>query len=235
MSLTAFKKDEQNMLSNATETNLIKLLKEYAFFDDHSKEIVENYAQPHRRYHTLEHVKLMLDLRDKGIQSHTRTKVPMSLGDQNLIQAIVLHDFVYDKTPQPLGINEYYSAKWAERIGADVEVIGAIMATSFYLCDQRNLSVVAQELCDLDLANLALEYEDYCYWADLAIEEAKIIYFQGNDPGTALFWGQASFCNEMLERDAIYYRHPEWEDKARLNLEQKLDELEELLKNDNPG
>jgi predicted metal-dependent HD superfamily phosphohydrolase len=233
MSLTEVRKE--HMLNNSEEKKLIKFLREYAFFDDHADAIIYKYNEPHRKYHTLEHIKMMLDLRDMEIQSYTKTKMPSSLGDQNLIQAIVLHDFVYDKAPQPLGINEYYSAKWSEKIGASDEVIQAIMATSFYLCDQRYLSIVAQEICDLDLSNLALEYTDYCYWANLAIEEAKIIYFEGNDPGTMLLWGQANFCNEMLERNAIYYRHPEWEDKARLNLEQKLNELEELLKNDNPG
>jgi len=214
------------MLTDQNRKALYAFINEYEFLKIWKEEIVTRYSEPHRKYHTLEHIKLMLDARDKSVQSYTATSIQMSLGDCNLIQAIVLHDIVYSPFPQPLGINEYYSAQWAEHHGADKEVLEAIIATSCYLCDQRHLSIVAMELCDLDLANLALSYEEYSYWASLALEEAAIIY--GVDHVT-LLRGQAGFCNAMLERAQIYYRHSEWEDRARWNLEQKISELESLL------
>lgn len=214
------------MFTEQDHKELRSFINEYESLKIWRDEIFECYSEPHRKYHTLEHVKFMLDARDKGVQSYTPTPVQMSLGDQNLIQAIVLHDIVYSTFPQPLGINEYYSAQWASNRGMDKEVLEAIIATSFYLCDQRCLSVVAMELCDLDLSNLALPYEDYNYWAGLAMEEAATIY--GLDR-PALLRGQACFCNSMLERTQIYYRHPEWEEPARWNLEQKIAELEILL------
>jgi predicted metal-dependent HD superfamily phosphohydrolase len=95
------------------------------------------------------------------------------------------------------------------------------------MVDQRILSPLAMELCDLDLANLALDYEDYVYWSTLAIEEATTIYFKGKAPSSVLFDGQINFCEMMLNRKRLYYRHSEWEDKARQNLQTRIVELED--------
>ena len=78
------------------------------------------------------------------------------------------------------------------------------------------------ELCDLDLANLALPYYEYSYWSDLAIEEATEIY--KTDKKT-LLRAQVDFCRRMLKRKRLYYKRYEWEAPARENLMQKLIEL----------
>jgi hypothetical protein len=83
------------------------------------------------------------------------------------------------------------------------------------------------ELCDRDLANIILPWEEYNCWCELALAEAKILYPSLNRK--ELLRGQASFCSSMLERERIYYRHPEWEDLARCRLEDKIEDLETLI------
>jgi len=215
------------MISDTDKKSLMTFLNELSCFSSQLEVIDRSYSQPHRRYHTLEHVKFMLDMRDKSFQSFSPTPVPMTHGDVNLIQAIVYHDIYYDSAPQSLGVNEYYSAVFAQKQGCWAEVAHAIMATGYYMVDQRVLSTLAMELCDLDLANLALDYADYVYWSTLAIEEAMLIYFGGKAPSAVLFDGQINFCEMMLRRKKLYYRHSEWEDKARKNLHARIIELEE--------
>lgn len=215
------------MISASEKTQLLKMLSEYTFFSAHLDWIEQKYSEAHRRYHTLEHVKCMLDLRDRAFQSQTQTVVPMNLGDSNLVKAIVYHDIVYADVPQAVGVNEFHSATVAAAQGCDLEVAQAIVGTGMYMLDQRFLSPLAQELCDLDLANLALDYDQYVYWSTLALEEALQIYFGGRAPGAVLYAGQINFCEMMLNREQIYYRHTDWEDLARANLEQRIDELQE--------
>jgi predicted metal-dependent HD superfamily phosphohydrolase len=183
--------------------------------------VYNHYAEPHRYYHTLEHLECML--------KHANKPTP-----RNLVIAIALHDLCYCPTPTAPGVNEYYSLEHVDNVPSlpvDVvmEIKEAILATAFYAQTQHFLSSLAQELCDLDLCNLALPWKEYCYWSDLAIEEAKNIYKETITDPTGFKYGQVVFLAKMLKRDQLYYTHSEWEDPARNNMERRKNLLTEEL------
>lgn len=175
------------------------------------------YEARHRYYHTLEHVECML----------LHAKEP----SYELAVAVLFHDVVYHAQPKSPGVNEYQSARLLNsyRLLNTRSMEEAIMATAFYMVDQPFLDPLAKQICDLDLCNLALPYVDYCYWSDLAIEEAKIIYKDFVKDPMGFKYGQFAFLSKMLQREKLYYIRTEWEAPARENMERRKTELEKEL------
>jgi predicted metal-dependent HD superfamily phosphohydrolase len=155
--------------------------------------------------------------------------------DPELALSIALHDVFYNSVPEPPGINEYQSARFARIKITEYDsrpIEEAIIATAFYDKNQTFLSPLAQEICDLDLCNLALDYDSYCYWSELALEEAKIIFRDFVKDPLGFKYGQIIFCSKMLQREKLYYIHSEWEQPARENMTRRIAELQEGLEND---
>jgi predicted metal-dependent HD superfamily phosphohydrolase len=204
--------------STVTEVYVEGALYPRVFNRDIMDMVLKAYQQDHRKYHTLEHLECML--------RHAQEP------EDPLLIAIALHDLVYFPYPVPPGKNELYSLLgvpiWSKTIPA-FEIKDAILATAFYFETQNFLSPLAQELCDLDLCNLALPWEDYCYWSNLAIEEAQIVYKDFVSHPLGFKYGQYSFLSKILQRDKLYYHHTEWEDQARTNMEKRKKLLQKEL------
>src|SRR5688500_16407624 len=122
------------------------------------------YAEPHRRYHTVEHLTEALatfeELRDLA-------------SDPGAVElALWYHDAVYDPAA-PAGENEARSAALAAAEGCDDEVVRLILLTAGHSVgvDDANGAVMA----DVDLAILGAPPERYArYAADVRAEYAHV-------------------------------------------------------------
>jgi predicted metal-dependent HD superfamily phosphohydrolase len=175
-----------------------------AAFDD----LVARYAEPHRRYHTLDHVRDVLDsLVDAG---------------PALLFAAWFHDAVYDPRASD---NEEQSAELMRRVLAangvapDVleETARLILLTKTHtaeLCDWDGY-----ELLDADLAILGASEAEYDAYAAAIRAEYDWV------PEEAYRAGRATVLRRFLERRRIYRRTWEREEAARRNLVREIASL----------
>lgn len=150
-----------------------------------SPEIIRAYSEPHRHYHTLDHLVFMIT---KAIEWK------WELTDE-LIYAILYHDFVYDtsaKDNEEKSAEEFnhiyescifplrqdidkecgYAEEFLEQAGEKIpwhekDVVYAILSTK----DHKPLNKLARQLIDLDLAILAekfslLDFDDHEVFAN---------------------------------------------------------------------
>lgn len=172
------------------------------------EKILSGYSEPHRRYHTLEHVAAMLGRADA-----------LGVATNELEMAIWFHDIVYD--PRAV-TNEQKSAEFFEReMGAFLEETYLERVVALILATQHGgtlpESEVAEVLCDLDLEILSAKPDQYCQYRDAIREEYRHV------PAVDYAKGRAGFLREML-RHRIY-RTPYFEKRegdARRNLEQEI-------------
>jgi len=163
------------------------------------------YAQRHRHYHRIEHIKSMLDKADE-----TKWYTP-ELGFN-----ILFHD-IYYKLGSPPGNNEQVSQLMAQQFYA-AHCVGScqlyIHATANFMITQLELSDEAQKLCDLDLSSMAMpSFTLFCHQQDLIGKE--------NRRGPA---GTAAFLKSWQESrpEGFYYTafaRKTWEPKAKENVE----------------
>lgn len=202
-------------------------------------QLKKSYSEPHRRYHTLEHLKNMLrwvpSLKDrKGFVDYETTI---------LVNAILFHDLVYLPQPVAPGYNESLSAVeytiqeywlktpfvegqlYPRTAGTLFEayVIEAINASAHHTLFQKHLRPTSEWFLDLDLQSFGQGYDEFELDSDRNLEELALIYEKAT--ATELRHGQAAFYEKLLARPKIYYRMTEWEDTARTNIRQRLDSL----------
>ena len=197
--------------------------------------VLRCYSEPHRKYHSLEHIEGMLAAATTGFP-----------GIEGVLEAVLFHDIVKVNYRAPQGMEEALSI--AEYVSYSMNNIGfhkspfatgpdgnfraldrermvieAINSTAYHLFDQKNLALTSELLLDLDLFSLASPYEDYAKINQSIKEE----YLQFCDE-SEWFRGRAVFIQKMLQREKIYYLHREWEDNARQNLQRELEALPPL-------
>lgn len=176
------------------------------------------YAEPHRHYHTLDHIRALLALR----AAHAAAFAEPDVADL----AILLHDIVYDPMRQD---NEAASAAWARahlaQLGfsaATVETVSYFIELSRHDADGAAGIDPSSDLAlflDLDLSVLAAEPPVYREYA-LAIRREYAVY-----PDVLYRPGRARVLDRFLERSAIYQSErlrADWEQRARLNIETEL-------------
>ena len=120
------------------------------------QELIAAYSEPHRHYHTLQHLGECLDLLSTCLEL---TEAPDEIG-----LALWFHDAVYD--PQRHD-NEERSAAWAARglsflgIKADklARIVDLILVTAGH---QAPVTADQQLMIDLDLAILGAMPERFC-------------------------------------------------------------------------
>lgn len=182
------------------------------------KELIQKfYSQPHRYYHSLDHINQMLNA----------TPNPSS----DLLKAILFHDLQHVKHPAPPGWSEAqsivaYTAMCITGITdhedpsednlPNDEIIAAIQATAFHLEDQQFLSPLAQELLDLDLSHLAADDLAFRKSQNNILKELYEIY--GEENKILIHKGRAEFLRKLLNRNQIFYIMTELEQKARTNI-----------------
>ena len=173
------------------------------------------YSQPHRYYHTLQHLQECLSLLTQ--LQHVATQ------PEQIALALYFHDAVYDVHASD---NEVQSAAWATRllheIGADSVLIARIetliMATQHHAPSLAS-DTDSQLLVDIDLAILGREPTRFAEYEQQIRQE----YYWVN---TEQFkQGRGQVLRSFLERPTIYhtdYFRQHFEPQARENIQQLL-------------
>lgn len=173
-------------------------------------DLTKRYTEPHRHYHTIEHVADMLAM-----------GAPLGLSDEQLL-AIWFHDAIYDPLRRD---NEEQSAQLAVAMlraeGWAPERI-ATVATIVRDTERHAPSIDASRLViDLDLASLAIE------WPAFEANRVKIRNEYRAVPEQDYRAGVRSFAESFLARPRIYWTDwgQENEARARDNLGRLLDQF----------
>ena len=179
----------------------------------HFDRLVSAYSEPHRSYHTLEHLAEMFKVAGRLLKpEHDR--------NANLL-AIWYHDVVYDPTRHD---NEERSAAYAkhdmQQFGCEpplMEHVGQlIMATQHNATDHVSGSDV---VCDADLAILGASEQRYDRYAEAIRREYQHV------PDELYRTGRAQILQQFLGRETIYKTNmmrEVGEQAARSNIEREL-------------
>lgn len=182
-------------------------------------ELLARWAEPHRRYHTLDHLQAVLAAVDQ-LADAARDTVSVRY-------AAWFHDAVYQGEP---GADEENSAQLAELLlpscglSADrvAEVARLVRVTAEH--DPAPGDADAEVLCDADLSVLAADPDSYAAYTRAVRAE----YAHVSDADFAR--GRAAVLHGLLETPRIY-RTPRarerWEERARANLTRELAQLAE--------
>ncbi|MER6949872.1 metal-dependent phosphohydrolase [Nonomuraea sp. NPDC000554] len=179
-------------------------------------ELVARWAEPHRRYHTLDHLAAVL----AAIDSLAETA-----GDPVAVRlAAWFHDAVYDGRP---GWDEERSAQLAQatlpRCGVGPERVAEVARLVRLTAAHDTLApgdANGAVLCDADLAILAdADYETY---------RTRIRQEYRHVPDDLFSLGRADVLRRLLSTPRLY-RTPQaytlWETRARANMETELTAL----------
>ncbi|MBC6462400.1 HD domain-containing protein [Actinomadura sp. HBU206391] len=177
-------------------------------------DLTARYAEPHRRYHTREHLTDVLDVVDE-LADHADDPDAVRL-------AAWFHDAVYD--PQR-GDNEERSAWLAERMLTDTdlgpetiaEVARLVRLTATHAPAESDRN--GQVLCDADLAILAADPERYAAYAAAVREEYDFV------PDEPFNRGRADVLRQLLELPRLFSTptaRDRFEATARHNVETEL-------------
>ena len=176
------------------------------------EETVRAYGQPHRHYHTLDHVATLLALLEcHGADAADR---------ETLALAILFHDVVYDPARPD---NEEASAAWAEArlAGLGFPETQRVKVARYILATRHDRAVEAAGeadlalLLDLDLSILAAPSRDYRAYAEAVRHEYAFV------PDEFYRRGRRRVLEGFLQRERIYLTerlHADWERPARTNL-----------------
>lgn len=175
--------------------------------------LITRYAEPHRAYHNIDHIRDCLRWVDQVRQEVDR------VGETEL--AIWFHDAIYEPRRSD---NEEQSAQWAERsldaagAAADrVEHIGQLIRLTTH--KSPRLFGDAAILCDIDLAILGAETSQFdAYDAAIRVEYGWV-------PEDTFRRGRGEILSGFLARPRIYHSrffYDLLEEPARANLQRTL-------------
>lgn len=181
------------------------------------EELAGCYAEPHRRYHTLQHLKSVLDLVDELAEE---------ADDPDVVRlAAWFHDAVYDPRRDD---NEERSAVLAERMLADTsleperarKVAALVRMTKTHDPGDRDGRV----LCDADLAVLGADPETYAAYTRAVREEYSFV------PDEYFTAGRAAVLEQLLALPSLFHTpagRDRFGENARANLRAELTSLKE--------
>ena len=145
------------------------------------------YAEPHRRYHTVEHLDEVLAA--VGELADLADDLPA------VEQAALFHDAVYDPRAAP-GVNEAASAELARAAGCDDEVVRLVLLTAGHEVGSGDCNGAV--LVDADLWILGASPERYDrYVRDVRAEHAHV----GDEAWRA---GRSAVLRRFLDRPRLY-------------------------------
>jgi predicted metal-dependent HD superfamily phosphohydrolase len=185
---------------------------------DGARDLQRRYAEPHRRYHTLEHVRCVL--RDVRLLA-----AELGLGGQDTALAMAAacaHDVVYDARP---GDDERASASWAQQhlraaqvpASAVDRVAALVLATAGHAAAPGDHA--AEVLLDADLAILGSAGPAYGRYVRAVREEYRQV------PDDLWRAGRAQVLQSLQDRAQLYATGParaRWEAAAQANLAREL-------------
>ncbi|MFF7847123.1 hypothetical protein ACFZDF_05990 [Streptomyces sp. NPDC007910] len=186
----------------------------------YGRNLLARWAEPQRRYHTVDHLRAVLDrvdeLTDQGGEG----------GELELVRlAAWFHDAVYRPDRSE---NEERSALLAEKALTEAgltphevtEVARLVRLTVTHDPDDGDLN--GETLCDADLAILASAPDTYARYAAAVREEYAFV------PEDTFREGRAAVLRHLLDLPRLFrtpYGAAVWEEKARENVERELKEL----------
>ncbi|WP_190160782.1 HD domain-containing protein [Streptomyces litmocidini] len=186
----------------------------------YGRNLLSRWAEPQRRYHTVTHLRAVLDrideLADQGGEG----------GELELVRlAAWFHDAVYRPDRSE---NEERSAALAEKALTEAgltprevtEVARLVRLTTTH--DPAPGDLNGETLCDADLAVLATGPDAYRGYAAAVREEYSFV------PADAFREGRATVLRRLLSLPRLFrtpYGAAAWEGRARENLERELAEL----------
>lgn len=172
-------------------------------------ELTRRYLEPHRHYHTLEHIAHMLQGAALAAQSQGH-----ALADEQIL-AVWFHDAIYDPRASD---NEEKSAALAVELlraeGHDLQFVARVERIVLDTKHHQPSIALSHAVLDADLQTLALPWQDYLKIGALIRREYAFV-----DDAQ---WqeGRARFFKDWLLRERIY--HTPWgaqlESQARSNL-----------------
>ncbi|MFI0983665.1 HD domain-containing protein [Streptomyces exfoliatus] len=186
----------------------------------YGRNLLSRWAEPQRRYHTVDHLRAVLhridELTDQGGEG----------GELELVRlAAWFHDAVYRPDRSE---NEERSAVLAERALTEAgltphevaEVARLVRLTVTHDPDPGDLN--GETLCDADLAILATAPDTYRGYTEAIREEYAFV------PEEAFREGRAAVLRHLLSLPRLFhtpYGAAAWEETARENMERELKEL----------
>ncbi|MGK5532812.1 HD domain-containing protein [Streptomyces sp. URMC 129] len=177
------------------------------------EELLARWGEPHRRYHTVAHLRAVLGRLDE-LAGYAEDETAVRL-------AAWFHDAVYDPSAPD---NEEQSARLAERLlppGARREEVARLVrltATHDPADDDAN----GAALCDADLAVLASPPARYAAYA------AEVRQEYGFVPDEDFRTGRATVLRHLLTMPHLFrtpHAREHWEPTARFNLHAELELL----------
>jgi predicted metal-dependent HD superfamily phosphohydrolase len=185
--------------------------------DELGRDLLRRWSEPHRRYHTTDHLRAVLDAVDV-LESHATDPDAVRL-------AAWFHDAVYEGRP---GDDEVASARMAAQTlpGAGVsdarvrEVVRLVGLTASHNVDPGDANGAV--LCDADLAILGGEPNEYAAYA--AAVRSEYSHVTDRD----FTRGRAEVLRRLLALDPLYRTATgaaRWAPAARRNLTAELDLL----------
>lgn len=173
--------------------------------------MVERYSEPHRAYHTLQHLEECFALFPAGLAEHPG----------EVLLALWFHDAIYDPKRDD---NEQTSADWGAEGLAAAGARGQVIARFRQLVlatrhEAQPGSADARLLVDIDLAILGAERQRFDEY------EAQVRKEYAHVPDIFLRMARARILKEFLARPSIYSTttfKQRFEAQARANLSRSL-------------
>ena len=176
------------------------------------------YNSKNRFYHNYKHINNMLNSLDKIIKEYP--EIDNKIDYKVMRTAILFHDII-----QGTELNEKYSSEIAEIILRGLyynestinKICRLILVTDYFIVDSSSMSLEEQLIRDLDLKELASEWQEYQHNGFLIRQEFSVSQKEFN-------LGRQKFLEHMLSFDKIYSTpyFKQLENKARENIEKEL-------------
>lgn len=195
------------------QKDITRLCHEFGFNgtveDDYLKEALAAYSEPHRQYHTLEH--LLHGLQEiQAIASQLDAELL-----RQLLIAWIGHDVVYELGHAEVS-NEVRSGRWVELFFGDCPAVQAVYGTE-YTAENEPQDELCHLLCSIDLSILGQKAGMYKAYSDNIRKEYQHV------PEAQYIEGRTGVLELMLNR--VLFKHPllaHYETTARQNLENEL-------------
>jgi predicted metal-dependent HD superfamily phosphohydrolase len=179
-------------------------------------QLINSYSEPHRFYHTLQHLGECLNLLD------TVAHLAEHLAEIQI--ALWFHDAVYNTHAQD---NEMQNANWAQRSLINAGVDGSVALRVYDLVLATNHDVIpvgtdAQLLVDVDLAILGADELRFAEYERQVRQEYHWV------PEAAFQEGRSRILQSFLDRSTIY-SNPWFSDRLEAQARRNLRRSIELL------
>jgi predicted metal-dependent HD superfamily phosphohydrolase len=182
---------------------------------DIGEALIAAYAEPHRRYHSLSHVRWLLE------EEQRRAAL---IRDRALVQfAIWFHDAIYQPVEKD---NEERSAEWAKAALAQLNLPDLAQSVSALVLKTKDhakgeASPDEALFLDMDIAILGAQRADYAAYAKGVREEYSAV------PDAAFAAGRGAFLQSWLARERLFRTdvyHAELDQAARANMTWELEQ-----------